>query len=991
MKHSTNSSSKRTFNLPPQIGGALAICCLIALASCAIQRPQDIAPTLNEPASASTGAANLILAQNLEYAPDLDDFDVETFLGAKQSGLKEFSITIDATPTPVASIIQAAARKHSINPRVLLVLLELKSGLVSAPSPSKLSTAAGYPLEKAADFSSQVDLLAGDLAEAYRAASMGDLSPTVTFSDKVAHSLPETLNTASAAIWETLAQNSTRPKLEKSLSDPVTGFAAVYSAWFGDPFAAPAFIQTISLPPAARLPFAGTKYYTSGPHTGGFCTQQDIASASGIDFARSGQAFEVLSIAEGQYLGKGEKTGSGLQAGKYVLLQHPGGAQTMYWHLSDFSPEIEAMEPGQSIPRGFPIGWAGDSGNQSAVHLHLELRTGANPTSPYSGVRLSWDSQALDGWTIWMFRWPGAAGKGISYRGTATQGITRTQTINNVSCDQAIADAHVGSGYPASTQAKNQLDPNTVFANYPDVVLLSSNNIRNPWPPEYVTLRVSTPFSSTQAEGVSAYPAISADGRYVAFESIASTLTPSDTNDASDIFVRDVSAGQTARVSVAPDGTQADADSYRPALSADGRYVAFHSLSSNLVLSDTNDARDIFVHERQSGQTTRVSVASNGAEGNGDAWEPSISADGRYVAFYSSASNLVVSDTNGVEDIFVHDRLTGQTGRVSISSGGAEGDGKSSNPVISADGRYVAFDSLASNLVVSDTNGAADVFVHDRDTGQTTRISVDSGGAQGNARSSNPALSANGRYVAFESLANNLMMSDTNGYQDVFIHDRQTGLITMVSMAPGDLPTNGSSGLPSLSADGRYVLYTSFANNLTPDDTNTWRDIFVCDWQARQTRRASVATDGAQADGESVWSAVSADGHYATFASKAANLVPDDANDAQDIFVRGPFYFISGRALDADGQALPSLSIVAEQVSAVTDANGYYTFTHLISGAYTLVPGGNGALFRPATRAVSVPPNATGQDFTAIGVAAHRVYLPLVLRETSPANPDGYR
>jgi len=223
------------------------------------------------------------------------------------------------------------------------------------------------------------------------------------------------------------------------------------------------------------------------------------------------------------------------------------------------------------------------------------------------------------------------------------------------------------------------------------------------------------------------------------------------------------------RVSVASGGTQGNGDSGCPSISADGRYVAFQSYASNLVPGDTNEVGDVFVHDRLTGQTTRVSVASDGTEGNDYSRRPSISADGRYVAFASLASNLVPGDTNGTWDVFVHDRLTGQTTRVSVASGGAQGNSGSWCPSISADGRYVAFQSYASNLVPGDTNGVLDVFVHDRLTGQTTRVSVASDGTQGDSYSFGSSISADGRYVAFSSLASNLVPGDTNDKPDIFV------------------------------------------------------------------------------------------------------------------------------------------------------------------------------------------------------------------------------
>ncbi len=400
------------------------------------------------------------------------------------------------------------------------------------------------------------------------------------------------------------------------------------------------------------------------------------------------------------------------------------------------------------------------------------------------------------------------------------------------------------------------------------------------------TTRVSVASDGTQGNNSSDYtPALSADGRYVAFYSIASNLVSGDTNDVSDVFVHDRQTGQTARVSVASDGAQGNGHSYGPSLSADGRYVAFGSYASNLVSGDTNEVADIFVHDRQTGQTTRVSVASDGTQGNGRSINSSISADGRYVAFASEASNLVNGDSNGQSDIFVHDRQLGQTTRISVASNGAQGNSYSDSPSLSADGRYVAFWSLASNLVSGDTNGWYDIFVRDRQTGQTTRVSVASDGTQGNNNAYDASLSADGRYVAFRSEASNLVSGDTNGCYDVFVHDRQTGQTTRVSVASDGTQGNGRSYGPSLSADGRYVAFWSVANNLVSGDTNSWHDVFVHDRQTGQTIRDSVASDGTQGNRESIQPALSADGRYVAFWSYASNLVSGDTNEVADIFV----------------------------------------------------------------------------------------------------------
>jgi Tol biopolymer transport system component len=418
------------------------------------------------------------------------------------------------------------------------------------------------------------------------------------------------------------------------------------------------------------------------------------------------------------------------------------------------------------------------------------------------------------------------------------------------------------------------------------------------------TTRVSVASDGTQSNHDSYNPSISADGRFVAFESEATNLVSGDTNNFRDIFVHDRQTGQTTRVSVASDGTQANGHSFNPSISADGRYVAFESEATNLVSGDTNDHRDIFVHDRQTGQTTRVSVASGGAQASDFSFNPSISADGRYVAFSSWASNLVGGDTEppilpsttslpnnpasqGISSqVFVHDRQTGATTLVSVAIDGSEGNGYSEEVSISADGRYVAFSSWASNLVNGDTNNLPDIFVRDLQTGQTTRVSVASDGTQANNFSFEPSISADGRYVAFVSWANNLVSGDTNGDWDIFVHDRQTGATIRVSVATGGGQAAGRSQRPSISADGRYVAFASSASNLVSGDTNNHPDIFVHDRQTGVTMRVSVASDGTQTYVFSFDPSISADGRYVAFGSEADNLVSGDTNGRYDIFVR---------------------------------------------------------------------------------------------------------
>jgi Tol biopolymer transport system component len=405
---------------------------------------------------------------------------------------------------------------------------------------------------------------------------------------------------------------------------------------------------------------------------------------------------------------------------------------------------------------------------------------------------------------------------------------------------------------------------------------------------QFATTRVSVASDGTQGNSDSLHPSISADGRFVAFESRATNVVAGDTNRYTDIFLRDTVAGTTTRVSVATDGTQANRDCTGPSISADGRFVVFESDASTLVPGSFNGS-DVFVRDTFAGTTTQLSVASDGTEGNGDSEDPSISADGRYVAYQSYASNLVPGDTNSLYDVFVRDTVAGTTTRVSVASDGTQANSYSYHPSISADGRYVAFDSFASNLVAGDTNAAYDTFVRDTVTGTTTRVSVTSDGTQAISASYYPSISADGRYVAFHSYASNLVSGDTNNSEDVFVRDTVAGTTTRLSVSSDGKQGNRKSdtiSAPSISADGRYVAFGSFASNLVAGDTNGLYDVFVRDTVAGTTTRVSIASAGTQGNGYSRDPSVCADGRAVAFDSYASNLVPGDTNGSYDIFLR---------------------------------------------------------------------------------------------------------
>jgi Tol biopolymer transport system component len=407
------------------------------------------------------------------------------------------------------------------------------------------------------------------------------------------------------------------------------------------------------------------------------------------------------------------------------------------------------------------------------------------------------------------------------------------------------------------------------------------------------TMRVSFTSNGGQPNGNSYWSATSSDGRYVAFTSPASNLVPGDTNGRQDVFVRDRVAGTTSVGSVGANGKEGTSDSVQPDISADGRYVVFSSDSAELVPGDLSGQFDIFVRDRANATTRRLTVGLGGAEANGGSSEPVITPDGKYVAFISSASNLVPGDTNGVDDIFVVTVATGAIVRASVGVGG-EANAQCFAAAISANGRYVAFATRASNLVSYDPRGFADVFVRDLQHNVTRRISQTASGTPGNEESglNYVAMSADGRYVAFGSAASNLVPADTNGAWDVFVRDRTSGAVQRVSVGPGGAQANGNSGFlftVSMSADGGYVAYSSIASNLVAGDTNASYDVFVRDRTAGVTTRVSVTKSGGQADSSNIDAAVSANGRSVVFTSFAGNMVAGDTNGYSDIYARDNF------------------------------------------------------------------------------------------------------
>jgi Tol biopolymer transport system component len=357
-----------------------------------------------------------------------------------------------------------------------------------------------------------------------------------------------------------------------------------------------------------------------------------------------------------------------------------------------------------------------------------------------------------------------------------------------------------------------------------------------------------------------------------------------------------VPRGQLELVSVSSSGQQGNGDSQSAAISPNGRFVAFASQANNLVPGDTNFSFDVFLRDRRNGTTERVSVGPLGVEGDDNSGlgsfsdGPALSADGRFVAFSSGATNFAPAgtDTNQNQDVFVRDRLTGTTELISVGLDGKAAQG--TDPSISTDGRFVAFTSFGDTLVPGDDNFASDIFVRDRRNGTTERVSVDSNGNQVSGESFTPALSADGRFVAFDSFSGNLVAGDKNDSVDVFVHDRRTGATEGISTRTSCDPTIGdicgNSLLSSITPNGRFVGFNSPQQNLVPHDTDFFQDAFVVDRQTNSIRLLSRSSSGAKGNDDSVAPLLRFDGREAVFSSRASNLVRGDNNQQQDVFDR---------------------------------------------------------------------------------------------------------
>lgn len=402
-----------------------------------------------------------------------------------------------------------------------------------------------------------------------------------------------------------------------------------------------------------------------------------------------------------------------------------------------------------------------------------------------------------------------------------------------------------------------------------------------------VTQLVDVSSVGSQANTWSRSFVISSDGRFVTFRSTANNLVSADSNGLPDVFVRDRIAGLTERISIPASGGDGNGESIDGWITPNGRYVAFTSYASNLVQGDTNGSSDAFVRDRLLNTTEAVSLNSAGVIGDAPSGVGSITPDGRFVCFASRASNIAPGAPSGYGQVYVRDRLVGTTDIVSVSTGGIIGNNDSSVCRISDDGQLVAFLSASSNLVTGDTNNRLDVFLHDRQSGLTERVSLTSTGSQADGSSWNLAMSGDGRYITFVCGGSNLVTGAPPFRLNLYLRDRQQDATELVSVDSNGTPGNGDCFFFHISGNGRFVVFESDSSNLVLGDTNQKWDVFVRDRHAGITSRESLNSMQVEGDQGSFEPAISADGRFVAFSSIASNFVPGGDNNVDlDVFVR---------------------------------------------------------------------------------------------------------
>jgi hypothetical protein len=396
------------------------------------------------------------------------------------------------------------------------------------------------------------------------------------------------------------------------------------------------------------------------------------------------------------------------------------------------------------------------------------------------------------------------------------------------------------------------------------------------------TVRV-TQHGSTESDGDAALPAVSSTGQFVAYES-GQTTPGGAGGSGDDVFWWNRKTGNTKLVSHGLNGATPDGEAFGANITADGRYVSFESDSTNLVSNDGNGTSDAFVWDSKTGKIALASVNDQGVQANEDSGDVSMSPNGRYVAFSTGATNMG-GDTNVYDDVYVRDLTSHHTFRASVATSGHKVNGSSIETCMS-DAGIVGFGSRSEHLVAHAQPDANEIYVRDIHAHTTKEVSVSNSGDPGSMNSFACDISADGRFVAFDSFSDNLSNKD-GSHGDVFLRDVHAGKTYLASIAANGDPANGDSSFASVSDDGRFVAFESSATNLIPSDGNHQQDVFRYDRTGGVTKRVSVATDGTAGNDASSYIEISGAGDWAVFTSGADNLVANDGNHHVDVFERG--------------------------------------------------------------------------------------------------------
>jgi Tol biopolymer transport system component len=381
-------------------------------------------------------------------------------------------------------------------------------------------------------------------------------------------------------------------------------------------------------------------------------------------------------------------------------------------------------------------------------------------------------------------------------------------------------------------------------------------------------------------DGSSFEGAVTPNGRFAAFWSAATDLVDPPTNF-NHVFVRDMRGGATSLLSASPSGEEGLGNSRYPSISNNGRYVVYESDASNLVEGDVNGRMDVFLADRKTGDTLQVSAGPKGGGANSSSrlYGASLSGNGRYAVFYSPSTDLVEGGSNGGDQIYLYDRVLRGLALISRNPAGDPCNGSCNDPSISANGRFVAYVSDATDLTASPADGAHwNIFLYDARAGTTEQVTVGTGGTAPDGTSLDPVVSSSGRLVGYSSDASNLVDGDTNGLYDAFLADRSRGTTTRISLGPSGAEGDSGSFSPVISSSGRVVLFPSYASNLVVGDANGEGDVFRWDARTGTVARITVAADGTESDGESWVSAscLASNGRWVAVMSRAANLAPEE-------------------------------------------------------------------------------------------------------------------